>query len=326
LKRIEELPKSKHFELQEVKTGIFAAVCGQRGAGIGNAGLIDLGDRLIIFDTFLTPQAAADLLAMTLALTGREPDLVINSHYHNDHIWGNQVFLPRAQILSSEGTRQLILTEGQEEFDWYGAQSAARLEALRQQFAASEDALEKENLLPWLDYYQGLVEAFPELEICLPQMTFEDRLTIYGATQQAELFTFKNGHTGSDTILYLPDDAGGGILFAADLMFVQTHPFFVEADPLQLIAILEEIEKMPFDKIVPGHGPIGTKEDVRLLINYVNFCLETAERLIAEGTVDESTVAGLSVPQPFDTWHIPHFFGMNMRHLVELINKNEAKN
>jgi glyoxylase-like metal-dependent hydrolase (beta-lactamase superfamily II) len=320
LKRIEELPKSKHFELQELQPGIYAAICGQRGAGIGNAGLIDLGDRLLIFDTFLTPQAAADLLAMAQALSGREPELVINSHYHNDHIWGSQVFLPRAQILSSEGTRQLILSEGQEEFDWYGAQSAARLEALRRQYAESEDAAEKENLLPWLDYYEGLVEAFPELTLCLPQMTFAERFTIYGSGRQAELLTFENGHTASDTILYLPDGGGNGILFAADLLFVQTHPFFLEADPLQLIAILEEIETMPFDKIVPGHGPVGTKEDVRLLIDYVKFCFETAERLIAAGTVEEADVNALSLPSPYDSWQIPHFFGMNMRHLIKILN------
>ena len=315
------LAPSKHFELQEIKAGIFAAICGQRGAGIGNAGLIDLGDLVLIFDTFLTPQAADDLLAQTLALTGRAPDLVINSHYHNDHIWGNQVFLPQAQILSSAGTRQLILTEGREEFEWYGAQSAARLQALQEQVAQSDSDEEKENLTPWLDYYGGLVEAFPALQMCPPQLTFEDRLTIYGSRGKAELLTFENGHTGSDTILYLPDDARSGIIFAADLLFVQTHPFFLEADPFQLLAILEDIEKMAFEKIVPGHGPVGTREDVRLLREYVTFCIATAERLLDEGKTGDDAVAALVPPPPYNTWHIPHFFQMNMRHLLNTLKK-----
>lgn len=317
MKSIKDLPQSKHFQLQELKPGIYAAVCGQRGAGIGNAGMIDLGDHVLVFDTFLTPQAAADLLAMTQALTGRQPDLVINSHYHNDHIWGNQVFLPQALILSSAGTRQLIATDGQEEFEWYGAQSVARLEELRRQYEQSEDAVEKENLAPWLDYYGGLAVAFPDLEMCLPQMTFGDRFAIYGSRRRAELYTFENGHTGSDTLLYLPDD---GIIFAADLMFVQTHPFLAEGDPFKLIAILERIEKMSYTKIVPGHGPVGTKEDVQLLKAYVKFCVETGERLIAEGNIDDAALAALTVPAPYDAWDIPHFFQMNMRFLITLFS------
>ena len=38
---------SNHFQLSQLAPGVFAAVCGQRGAGIGNAGLIDFGDRTL---------------------------------------------------------------------------------------------------------------------------------------------------------------------------------------------------------------------------------------------------------------------------------------
>jgi cyclase len=310
--------ESKHFQLSELAQGIYAAICGQRGAGVGNAGLIDLGERTLVFDTFLTPQAAADLQAMALELTGRQADLVINSHYHNDHIWGNQVFLPGALILSCEGTRQLIATEGQDEFNWYGARSAARLQELRQEYDQAEDAAEKERLLPWLDYYGGLAEAFPGLKMCPPQMTFEDRLTIYGRDRRLELITFENGHTGSDTILYLPDDQ---ILFAADLLFVQVHPFLSEGDPFQLLAILENIAEMAFTKIVPGHGPVGTKDDVRALSAYVRHCIQTAENLIAEGNTDEDTVAELPISEAYEEWAIPHFFQMNIRYLINLFSE-----
>ena len=318
MKKITTLPQSKHFQLVELKPGIYAAICGQRGAGIGNAGLIDLGDRVLVFDTFMTPQAAADLLAASVALTGRRPDLVINSHYHNDHIWGNQVFLAQALILSSEATLELILREGQEEFDWYGANSAGRLADLQGQYDRSEDGAGKENLAPWLDYYGGLVEAFPDLKVCPPQMTFRNHLTIHGSSRQAKLITFENGHTGSDTILYLPEsDDEQGTIFAADLLFVQTHPFLIEGDPLQLINILKEIEQVEFSTIVPGHGPVGTKEDIQQLIAYIQYCLQTADRLIEEGHTDEAALAALTLPHPYDAWKIPHFFTTNISHLIK---------
>jgi glyoxylase-like metal-dependent hydrolase (beta-lactamase superfamily II) len=43
-----------------------------------------------------------------LEILGQAPDVVINSHYHNDHIWGNQVFLPDAQIIASRRTRHFV--------------------------------------------------------------------------------------------------------------------------------------------------------------------------------------------------------------------------
>lgn len=52
--------KSKHFEVQQVKDGIFAAIAKDGGGAVGNAGFVDLGDQTIIFDTFNTQQAAED--------------------------------------------------------------------------------------------------------------------------------------------------------------------------------------------------------------------------------------------------------------------------
>src|SRR5512143_3308982 len=115
---------SKHFVLQPLASGIFAAIARDGGAAISNAGLIDLGDQLLVFDTFLTPQAALDLREASIHFLGRAPQLVVNSHYHNDHIWGNQVFAPDAQIVSSARTRDLIASAGAEELEWYSANSA----------------------------------------------------------------------------------------------------------------------------------------------------------------------------------------------------------
>jgi glyoxylase-like metal-dependent hydrolase (beta-lactamase superfamily II) len=86
------LPTSKHFRLEQLLDGVYAAI-GIPGSGSGsNAGIIDLGDRTLVFDTFLTPQAGDDLRAAAEHLTGRPVAAVINSHWHADHIHGNQAF------------------------------------------------------------------------------------------------------------------------------------------------------------------------------------------------------------------------------------------
>ena len=47
-----KLPKSIHFSLKEIAEGIYAAFAAEGGGAMGNAGIVDLGDRTVIFDTF----------------------------------------------------------------------------------------------------------------------------------------------------------------------------------------------------------------------------------------------------------------------------------
>src|SRR5512136_591370 len=111
------LPDSKHFTVHPLADGVFAVISKIGGSADCNAGIIDLGDICLVFDTFFTPSAAEDLHRAVNSLVGYGPDIVINSHYHNDHIWGNQVFKLPAHIVASRKTYELILTEGKKEFE-----------------------------------------------------------------------------------------------------------------------------------------------------------------------------------------------------------------
>src|SRR5262245_38185345 len=82
---------SKHFKTQQLAPGVWACIHDDNyGHAICNAGIVDLGDKTIVFDPFMTPEAARDLRRTAETLTGHKVSIVINSHYHNDHIRGNQ--------------------------------------------------------------------------------------------------------------------------------------------------------------------------------------------------------------------------------------------
>jgi cyclase len=122
---------SRHFRLERLADGIWAAIHIDGGWAQSNAGIIDLGDRTLVFDTFINPEAATDLRAVALELTGRPAVTVINSHSHNDHMWGNQAFPPETDIISTTKTRELITAEWEEEYEWCREHSAQRLEQLQ---------------------------------------------------------------------------------------------------------------------------------------------------------------------------------------------------
>jgi hypothetical protein len=138
--------------------------------------------------------------------TRRSVGVVANGHFHHDHIWGNQAFGPNTQIVSSIRTRPLVSTAGMKEFQWYAANSARKLASLRSQLELAQDTEQRSELSLWIGYYEGLVEALPHLSVRLPTITFENRLVIHGAKRSAELITFEDAHTGSDTVLWLPED------------------------------------------------------------------------------------------------------------------------
>lgn len=309
--------ESRHFRLQALADGVFAAIAANGGWAICNSGLIDLGEQIVIFDTFLTPQAAQDLRWFAVEQYDRTPQFVVNSHYHNDHIWGNQVFAADAQILSSVRTRELIATEGMEELRWNQSNAAQRLESLQTQFQNTGDPRQKQELLLWIGEYEGIVEALPQLKVCLPGVTFDTRLEIHGARRACELVTFEGGHSGSDTILYLPGD---GIAFTGDLLFVGAHPFLADGDPQALLKALREVSQLKATCFVPGHGPPGSRADVELLSAYVESCLEIAGRLVDAGKFDEAAIKEVQIPEAFQAWILPQFFRRNLRFLCERVN------
>lgn len=315
--------QSKHFSLDTIGEGVLAAIAANEGAAVSNAALIDLGGQIIVFDTFMTPQAASDLRQASLDRFGRTPGLAINSHYHNDHIWGNQVFAGDAPIISSARTAELIATAGREEFDWYSENSSSQLESLLAEYKTANDQQERAQMTFWIAYYEGLVEALPDLRVIMPEILFEGRLEFHGDRRNAELLVFEDAHTGSDAVLYLPDDQ---IIFMSDLLFVGCHPYLADGDPLQLHSALKHIAELDAIRYVPGHGPVGTRDDLMLMIEYVERCLALASEMPAGEDAQKEWIAALGVPEPFQDWQYPQFFQSNMQFLCQSANRQKEDN
>lgn len=309
--------RSTHFSLHPLAEGVTAVIASDAGAAIGNAGLIQLGGQIVVFDTFMTPRAAVDLKRAADELFGRAPTLVINSHYHNDHIWGNEVFEGSAPIASTIRTRELIATAVKEEFDWFSANSAQRLATFRAEYREADER-QRAELLFWITYYETLAAALPTLKVVMPDVTFDDRMDIYGGGRKAEIIAFESAHSENDAILYLPQD---GIVFMSDLLFVGCHPYLADGDALKFLKALKEIEKLDATCFVPGHGAVGTRDDLALMIAYIERCLQLAQEMRRAGETSKENIAALKIPEPFQDWRFSNFFQMNMQFLCkDLLN------
>jgi cyclase len=310
------LPTSEHFQLQRLAPGVFAAVLPDIMANIGataNAGIIDLGDATLVFDTFLTPPAADDLCAIAERLTGRPPDYVVNSHFHSDHIRGNQAFPARAAIVSTAKTRELIATRGAEDIEDDARASGPELQELEEQIVTEQDPRRRESLRLEAAEIRAVRDSLPALALRLPELTFDSRLTLHGSQRTAEVITLGGGHTESDAFLIVPAER---IAFLGDLLFVGHHPYLADGDPRALDRTLAAIEHLGVETIVPGHGPVGTATDVRLMRRYLATLEELTQAVRGRGgSVDEA--AAQVAPPPFDEWSFDFFLASNLRFLYE---------
>jgi cyclase len=252
----DRLSEPTHFRLEQVAEGAWAAIALPDRGAAGNAGLADLGGETLVFDTFFTPAAARELLAAAGALALTPVSVVVNSHWHGDHVRGNQVF-EEATIVSTRRTRELIATRDQE-----------RLAGLRQELETSADAPPE------------LVAAVAEIEPRLPDDVFDERRSL----GRAELLTYGGGHTESDAFLHL---AEAGVLFAGDLVLVRSHAWMGDGNPEAWRVIVDRIAELDFDVFVPGHGEVGGRSELDDFRGYLADIVAAAEEHGAGAPVPE---------------------------------------
>lgn len=306
--------KSPHFTIQKLCDGVFAVLHKEGGGAIGNAGIVDLGDSTLVFDTFISHLAARDLRLAAGELTGNPVKYVVNSHYHNDHVRGNQVF-QQAEIIATRGTLELLESAGQEELTWDQA-APDKYEEYSIKYEAAEDDETRDRLKFWLDYYRVIAESLPDLEMRYPARWFLDKLQLEGSGRSVELISYGAGHTGSDTFMLLPEEK---IAFLGDLLFVESQPYLVDGDPAAWLETLIKIKGLGAEVFVPGHGPVGSVNDIDLEADYIHTLQELVKRVSANGEqINEDML-----PTKFKDWEFPMFFLPNVEFLENWLSNNK---
>ena len=114
---------------------------GDFGLGVGFEQRLDLAAHLRVLGTGLVKVGPAsvgveadDLLAAVRDLTGRTAALVVNTHWHSDHVSGNQVFAG-AEILATPRTVELIAETSSPDVAAYTAEIDGYLAFVRERLA-----------------------------------------------------------------------------------------------------------------------------------------------------------------------------------------------
>ncbi|TCP55617.1 glyoxylase-like metal-dependent hydrolase (beta-lactamase superfamily II) [Tumebacillus sp. BK434] len=304
------LPSAKHFTLQQLADGVYAAYVKEHMGAFSNGGFVDLGESVLVIDAFLTPQAAQELRDIAEAITGHPVRHMVNTHWHGDHVRGNQVYADVA-IIATDTTKNLIAEHLPPRIEAIRAQAPAQLKALQEQFDNATDEAQKAAFAVELAQFHEIDSTFHTLQITVPNVTFENKMTLHGTRRSAELITLGGGHSPSDIFVYLPQDK---IIFMGDLLFVNNQLACWNANEREWVQILEQIEAFDAVQFVPGHGPLGTLEDVRANKQYLLDLLQLVEAHIADGGT-EAGLADLKVPAAYEAWEFGSIFPGNVQKL-----------
>ena len=309
-----QMPESKHFHLERLATGVYAAIASEQGYASCNAGIIDIGDRTIVFDTFLTPEAGRDLLKAAERLTSNKITHVINSHEHNDHIRGNQVFGSDVDILSTTFTREAIERNEPVNIKSEKENIQEAIAAAQSKLDAEKDTKCRRELAFSICSMQGASKSYCELMTRLPNITFDDKFVLHGTGRTVELLPLA-GHTFSDTILYMPKEK---IAFMGDLLFVNIHPYLPSGSPEQWKKSLAKVEALGVKVAVPGHGQVGSSSELSIMLQYIQSLERVVVNMKKSGKSAEQA-SSEPIPSPFDSWLcLENFFVENLKFLYKL--------
>ena len=102
----------------------------------------------------------------------------------------------------------------------------------------------------------------------IPEIVFSDRMGLELAGQKVELIYVGRNHSDNSIVMRLPAQRA---LFAVDFIPVKSLPYQNLHDSYieEWIESLNRVEALDFDTLLPGHGQVGQKKDVRMFRGYM---------------------------------------------------------
>jgi len=231
--------------LEEVSEDIFAYIQPDGTWWINNTGVVVGKHGVISIDTCATEARTRAYRESISKKTDLPVRVVVNTHHHGDHTFGNYLFDGSA-IVGHERTREQILRSGG--------------------LPSRED---------WPNVNWGDIKIEP------PFLTFKDAISVYSDELRCEVFHVQHSaHTDNDSVVWIPERS---LLFAGDLVFNGGTPFVLMGSVSGAIDVLDDLKELGATTVVPGHGDVCGPEIFDTVQDYLRFVLKLAKEGLEAG-------------------------------------------
>jgi glyoxylase-like metal-dependent hydrolase (beta-lactamase superfamily II) len=254
---------SPFFTLYRLDDGIFAVIATDHALTGANAGFFDLGDHVILFDTLAAPKAIQDLLRAVQKFISKPLTMVVNSHFHGDHIYGNHAIPSNIPIISNQTTLEMMNKYTLTKLEEYQKVAPTEIETLKTQLEIEENPNKIFEIESDINFLETIISS--NFQLRAPDILINDSLIIHGRKRAVHLFNVGAAHSEGDIIAYLPSEK---ICFMSDLLFENVEPSWAEketvmpfaVDPINHYKILKEYYDLNLKAAIPGHGKLISPE------------------------------------------------------------------
>jgi glyoxylase-like metal-dependent hydrolase (beta-lactamase superfamily II) len=301
--------------LHDLGNGCWAYLQPDGSWGYSNAGLVeDSGETLLVDTLFDLPLTREMLEAMRDAVPAAASiGTLVNTHSNPDHTYGNQL-VREAEMISSEACleemaqqlRDNVLEKRQEQLDHW-------------EEMGDEGFLVHDTFASRFD--------FRGIELTLPTRTFSDRLSLTVGTKPVDLINVGPAHTGGDVIIHVPGDR---IVFTGDIMFNRVHPPTWAGPVTNWIKACDLILDLDADVIVPGHGAVADKDDLREFKSFFEYLHDEVRGRFDAGLGVRDATDDIDLRQ-YGSWLDPERLVVNVNALYrdfgssQLMTRNEMR-
>ena len=220
----------------EVWKNLFTVV---NGDGVdSNTIFLITRDGVVVVDTRVTPNEAEKVLVEIRKQTNLAIVYTINTHYHGDHTFGNQIFQSSGPIIAHENVRRSL--SGDSGKDHLGSFNSRNIHEL-----------DKTVVTP-------------------PTIVFKDEMEIFLGGYSLRLIHVR-GHTDGDLFIYIKELK---TLITGDLVVHKKIPDMSDAYIEDWISAMNKLGNLDAEIYIPGHGDPGGKP-VLLAMRHYLFNLKT---------------------------------------------------
>ena len=233
------------------------------GAG-GNIGVCVGDDAVFVVDDQFAPMAPK-IQAAIAAISPKPVTFILNTHWHGDHTGGNEVFgKSGAIIVAHENVRRRMSSE---------------------QFIALFNS-----------------KVPPSPKAALPVVTFASDIAFELNGETLRGIHVPNAHTDGDTIVHF---VKSDVIHMGDTFFNGMFPFIDASSggtPEGIVAAADKVLALSTDKtqIIPGHGPMATKADLRAYRDMVATISMRVKQMLMDGRKLEEIKASPAVTAGFE--------------------------
>jgi cyclase len=259
----ENAPKHT-YQTVRVADGVVAFIASESNTGIvsGNCIAVVGDDGVLVVDSTSFPSHARQIIAEIRQMTNQPIRFLVHTHWHPDHILGDGEFraaFPGIAIISTSFTQKAIADLAPKYIKGNAEQGAAFGASLRKQIqeGKTEDgkSLTDADKKYYTDYANSIAFAVPEYkqyQTIMPNVAFDDTLTIRLGKREVKLLFLGRGNTTGDAVIFVPE---AKLVMTGDLLVAPT-PYSYKSFLSDWVQTLAKVKALGATVIVPGHGEV----------------------------------------------------------------------